>query len=266
MRIDRLFVALMILWSYDLFGQVGGVYAIVDADPCRTCEVGSFCQPNPMAGSEGYTDLGYTIEQIWGPKQIININGRNYNIFNADAAQTQIIRDVIEIFPTEFAEALPDNFRVGNPRRPYSHISTATSTIGGSKKCTPYSPDNLRYESIVLGSHIFTDLRHGKYLTIIHECGHFISRHFDMPSFFTPEQTSLSQNYFTEVYHGETRSHEETCAQMIIGFFYQMYFERNTKRTIPLNFDEIIARPLKNYLPWMNDFIKDFVSDHTSAF
>lgn len=266
MRIDKWLVYILIFCSCEVLGQRGGVYAIVDANPCNTCEVESFCQPNPLAGSEGYTNLGYTIEQIWGPKQVININGRNYNIFNADAAQTQIIREVIEIFPIEFAEALPDNFRVGNPRRPYSHISTATSTIGGSKKCTPYSPENLRYESIVLGSHIFTDRRHGKYLTIIHECGHFISRHFDMPSFFTPEQSSLSHIYFTDVYNGETRSHEETCAQMIIGFFYQMYFERNIIRPMPLSFDEIIARPQKKYLPWMNDFIKDFVSDHTSAF
>lgn len=266
MRIVKCLVYILFFGSSEVLGQRGGVYAIVDANPCNTCEVESFCQPNPMAGSEGYTDLGYTIEQIWGPKQIVDVNGRSYNIFNADEIQTRIIMDVIEIFPEEFAEALPDNFRVGNPRRPYSHISTATSTIGGSKKCTPYAPENLRYESIVLGSHIFTDLAHGKYLTIVHECGHFISRYFDMPSFFTPEQQALSENYFRVVYHGETRSHEETCAQMIIGFFYQMYFERNVKRGSPLSFEEIIPRPAKKYLPWMNDFIKDFVSDHTNDF
>ncbi len=108
--------------SFGSFAQSRELINLVDVNPdlCATCIVeiknrndvvtARKCQPDPLAGSDGHSDLGYIIEQIWGAKQIENINGRNFNIFNANAAQIQKIRTALEVLPDEYIEVLPLNY------------------------------------------------------------------------------------------------------------------------------------------------------------
>lgn len=244
-------------------GQSRELINLLNTGSCTTCQVGSNCQPNPLAGSIGNTDLGYTIEDVWGNKRVEIINGRTFFFFNMDETQRQLVIDALEILPLEYIEMLPANFRVGNPNRPYS-LASAGRQIGGSKFCTPYREENLQYESIVLHADIFT-INNKRHRTILHECGHFFSRKFDVVGRMNPDQISHSSNYLTTEYHGLTSSHDETIAQSFMFFFHQMYFEGNNKLVTPKTFDQIVPLPVRKFPRWMCDFIKPIIQD-TSSF
>lgn len=228
---------------------------------CATCRVGVNCQPEPNAGSEGHTTW-YNIEDFWGTKQIIVIGGRNFNIFNATEAQVNMIRETIEILPPEYIAILPQNFRIGNPNRPFG-IASAGRQIGGSKFCTPYAESNLDFESIVLHEAIFT-INNKKHRTILHEIGHFFERKYSAAERMTPEERSQSSSYLTNVYHGITSSHQETVAQCFMFFFHQMYFEGNNRLAIPKTFDQIRPQPARKFYPWMCNFIKPMIHETSS--
>lgn len=271
--------------SFGSFAQSRELINLVDVNPdlCATCIVeiknrndvvtARKCQPDPLAGSDGHSDLGYIIEQIWGAKQIENINGRNFNIFNANAAQIQKIRTALEVLPDEYIEVLPLNFRIGNPTHPYSHICNTDddiNKIGGSKFCNPHNLESLNYESIVLGCQALQERNNAPYMTILHECGHFISRYFDMPSRFTGEESALSTDYLRTVYTGRTRSHEETCAQALYQFFIRRYFRINgTLLPEPFALDQIYnartqERNRRSYPQWMDTFIQRVIAETSS--
>ena len=245
------------------FAQNREVIALVNAEPCTTCMVGSNCQPHPLAGSEGHADLPYTIEQVWGAKQDAVINGRTFFFFNANEAQRHMLVEALEILPQEYIDMLPKNFRVGNPNRPYG-ITSSGRTIGGSKFCMPYSEDNLQYESIVLHEAIFT-IANKQHRTILHECGHFFSRKFNVVGRMSAEQLTNSSDYLANVYNGATSSHDETVAQSFMFFFHQMYFDHNNRLASPKSFDQIVAQPARKFPRWMSDFIKAVVQE-TSSF
>ena len=245
------------------YTQTREIITLLNAGSCPTCDVGRNCQPDPMAGSEGHTDLGYTIESVWGIKQTQTINGRTFFVFNMNDAQKQMLREALEILPPEYIEILPQNFRVGNPNRPYNMIS-AGRQIGGSKFCMPYREENLQYESIVLHEDIFTIINK-QHRTILHECGHFFSRKFDVVGRMNADQLANSSTYLTTEYHGITSSNDETVAQCFMFFFHQMYFERNNRLPVPRTFEQIVPMPARKFLRWMCDFIKPIIQE-TSSF
>lgn len=245
-----------------LRGQSRELINRLNEGSCPTCLVASFCQPHPDAGAPDHPAEWYRIEDFWGPKQEITIGGRAFNIFNANEIQTSIIRETIEIFPPEYINMLPKNFRVGNPNRPFGIVS-AGRTIGGSKFCMPYAEENLQYESIVLHEAIFT-IENKKHRTVLHECGHFFSRRFDVFDRMTPEQVSQSSDYLRDVYQGRTSSHDETIAQCFMYFFHQMYFDGNNRLATPKTYDQIVALPARKFFRWMCDFIKPVIRETSS--
>lgn len=229
----------------------------INEESCPTCKVSNFCQPHPQAGEEGFESYWYRIEEFWGPKQVRQIQGRDFFIFNANEFQTGMIIETLEILPPEYIEMLPRNFRVGNPNRPYAMVSGG-NPIGGSKFCSPYSERNLDYESIVLHADIF-DIRNKKHRTILHECGHFFSRRFSVFGRMSAEEIEQSQAYLRDVYQGRTSSHEETISQCFMFFFHQMYFDGNTRLPVPKTYDEIVAQPARKFFPWMCQFVKPVI-------
>jgi hypothetical protein len=229
---------------------------------CPTCRVAGFCQPHPDAGSPDHREEWYRVEDFWGAKQEITIGGREFNIFNADETQINLIREALEILPPEYINILPKNFRIGNPNRPFGIVS-AGRTIGGSKFCMPYREENLEFESIVLHEAIFT-ISNKKHRTILHEAGHFFSRKFEVFERMTREEVNLSDDYLRDVYQGKTSSHDETIAQCFMFFFHQMYFDGNNRLITPKTFEEIVALPARKYLRWMNDFIKPVIRETSS--
>jgi hypothetical protein len=283
MSLLKSFLLLLFLISYfGSFAQSREQISVVNVsrELCTTCitEISrrgvvtqTNCQPNPLAGTEGHTSLGYNIEDIWGAKQIQNINGRDFNIFNANAAQIQKIRIALEVLPSEYINVLPLNFRIGNPNHGYSHVcSPAHDGIGGSKFCNPHNLESLNYESIVIGCQALQARNNAPYMTILHECGHFISRFFDMPSKFIGEESSLSSEYLRNDYSGRTSSHEETCAQALYQFFLRRNFGTNgTLLATQLLPDEIYnartsARHRRSYPRWMDTFIQRVISETSS--
>ncbi len=264
MKSNRMLYCIFILMVFcqAVISQSRALRDRLNAGECTTCRVGSWCQPHPMAGSEGFADLGYTIQDFYGTKEVVRINARPFNIFNATAEQKSLIIATIELLPPEYVAMLPANFRVGNPNRPYG-IASAGREIGGSKKCTPFDPANLQFESIVLHEAIFR-LPNKKHRTILHEMGHFFARQFNVFGLMTPEQVASSSTYLADVYSGATSSHEETIAQCFMYFFSQMYYDGNTRRAMARTFDEIVPQPARGFQSWMCTFIKPVIRDTSS--
>jgi hypothetical protein len=260
--ITSVFLMIFIFNHYCSFSQSRELITLLNTGECVTCQVGSNCQPNPLAGTTGYTTLGYTIEQIWGSKEELVVAGRTFNVFNFNEVQKQMLREVLEIFPAEYIEMLPKNFRVGNPNRPYAILS-AGRQIGGSKFCQPYNEANLQYESIVFHEGIFT-ISNKKHRTILHECGHFFSRKFSVVGRMTPSLSASSSDYLTNVYHGATSSHDETVAQSFMFFFHQMYFDGNLRLSTPKSFSQIVPQPARKFPSWMCEFIKSVIQETSS--
>lgn len=255
-------ITVCLVMIVSLQGQTPEMIARLNEGTCATCRVSVFCQPHPDAGEPGHTTEWYSIQDFWGTKQVITIGGREFNVFNADEIQTNMIREALEILPLEYIEMLPKNFRVGNPNRPFGIVS-AGRTIGGSKFCTPYAHENLAYESIVLHEAIFT-IENKKHRTILHECGHFFSRRFDVFERMNTEQVDQSSDYLRDVYQGKTSSHHETIAQCFMYFFHQMYFDGNNRLVVPKTYDEIVALPARKFYRWMCDFIKPVIRETSS--
>ncbi|MBK7096978.1 MAG: hypothetical protein IPH57_18650 [Saprospiraceae bacterium] len=233
-----------------------------DPDVCCTCNVSDHCQPHPLAGTSGHDDFGYMVEEIWGPRRELEIQGKTFYIFNATDIQIQIITEAIEILPVEYINMLPHNFRVGNPNRPYG-ITSAGRVIGGSKFCMPYREENIMYESIVFHEGVFTT-ENKKHRTVLHECGHFFVRKFSVVERMNPEQIALSAEYLANDYEGATTSHSETVAQSFMYFFHQMYFDGNTRRAVPKTVDEIVHQPARGYKRWMHSFVKPVILETSS--
>lgn len=270
--------------TYGVLAQSSELINLVDVSRtlCSTCMmeikrgdniIGYKCQPDPLAGSEGHTSLGYNIEDIWGAKQIENIKGRNFNIFNANSGQIQKFRTALEVLPLEYIAVLPVNFRIGNPDRPYSHICSTDpdiNKIGGSKFCNPHTLESLNFENIVIGCQALQESGNAPFMTILHECGHFISRYFDMPSRFTGDESANSATYLRTVYRGRTSSHEETCAQALYQFFIRRYFRNNgTLLAEPIIPSSIIRartteRHVRSYPIWMDTFIQRVIAETSS--
>jgi hypothetical protein len=258
------FIIIILIVSNNIFlAQSRDLIALVNAGECETCQVGPNCQPDPLAGSPSHNELGYTIEQIWGTKQEVVIASRTFFFFNVNTDQKQMLIEALEILPTEYINMLPKNFRVGNPNRPYA-IASSGRQIGGSKFCQPYDENNLQYESIVLHEAIFT-INNKKHRTILHECGHFFSRKFDVVDRMSSEQIAQSTEYLTNVYHGATSSHDETVAQCFMFFFHQMYFNSNARLASPKTFEQIVPQPARKFQSWMCNFIKPIIQE-TSSF
>jgi len=56
------------------------------------------------------------VEESWGIQSISIVNGKTFKIFNANPAIIAKIEEILNVLPSAYLDAVPGNFRIGNPR------------------------------------------------------------------------------------------------------------------------------------------------------
>ena len=134
------------------------------------------------------------VEESWGIQSISIVNGKTFKIFNANPAIIAKIEEILNVLPSAYLDAVPGNFRIGNPRNGNKNVTASGTVGGGSCRCFVKNPE---YEYIIIHPEVFTTRSEDPILTILHEIGHFVDREYGI------SQSMLAEhgNSLEHIYH-----------------------------------------------------------------
>jgi hypothetical protein len=179
------------------------------------------------------------ISEYWGERENLLVNGQTFEIWNSTDEQEDIISDILGNLPYAYLDALPTHIRIGNPRTGGMRVPEGGRVGGGSLRCHELDEFTTHYEYIIIHPRVFTDSGENPVLTIYHEAGHFIDRHFDIAENLINaggEEGRTNREHFAEYlasYRGDSRGNDEVIAQGIMYHFQKTYYPRQRRDGTP---------------------------------
>ena len=197
------------------------------------------------------------IEERWGERKNLVINGQTFEIWNTTSEQETIIEDILSRLPYAYLDALPTHIRIGNPRTGGMRVPSGGRVGGGSLRCHELDEFTTHYEYIIIHPRVFTTRGENPALTIYHEAGHFIDRHFNISQNLinaTGEAGRANRENFASYiasYRGDSRGNDEVIAQGIMYHFKKTYFPRMRGDGTPAPYGTSARYP-----SWLRDIIR----------
>ena len=185
------------------------------------------------------------VEESWGSQTTSIVNGRTFKIFNANAAVIAKIEEILNVLPSAYLDAVPGNFRIGNPRNGNKNVTASGTVGGGSRRCFVKNPE---YEYIIIHPEVFTTRSEDPILTILHEIGHFVDREYGISQSMLAEHGEQFRTYLSS-YSGDSRGNDEVIAQGIMYYFKGSYWPR-IRRGVP-----VPLRATSRFPQWLMDII-----------
>lgn len=193
------------------------------------------------------------VEETWGPLVTTVVGGKTFKIFNANGSIIAKIEEILSVLPSAYLEAVPENFRIGNPRNGNKNVTAAGTVGGGSRRCFVKNPD---YEYIILHPEVFTLRSEDPILTILHEIGHFVDREYGISQSLLAEHGAQFRSYLAS-YHGDSRGNDEVIAQGIMYYFKGTYWPRMRRgEPVPL-------RATTRFPQWLMDLIVNDINSRS---
>lgn len=234
-------------------GSGAGSRTVVTIDQCVSGGCPCCIFMSQERGTLCKTDGGNSerTEQLWGARRNFTVRGRTFTLFNGNESQSDRIAEIIGVLPDAYLEAVPDYFRIGNPRNGNKNVPEAdTSTIGGgSRRCYVRNPE---YDYIIIHPAVFTNPDENPALTILHEAGHFIDKYHNISGRLVSSHSEQFGTYL-RTYRGDTRGNDEVIAQGIMYYFYRKYLRRNRRgELMPFSTTGRAGR----FPTWLSDLIE----------
>lgn len=193
------------------------------------------------------------VEESWGPQTTSIVNGKTFKLFNASPAMIAKIEEILTVLPTAYLEAVPGNFRIGNPRNGNKNVTAAGTVGGGSRRCFVKNPE---YEYIIIHPEVFSLRSEDPILTILHEVGHFVDREYGISQSLLAEHGTQFRNYLAS-YRGDSRGNDEVIAQGIMYYFKGTYWPRMYRGApVPL-------RATGRFPQWLMDIIVNDINSRS---
>lgn len=193
------------------------------------------------------------VETSWGIQVTTVVGGKTFKIFNANGATVAKIEEILSVLPPAYLDAVPGNFRIGNPRNGNKNVTAEGTVGGGSRRCFVKNPE---YEYIILHPEVFTLRSEDPILTILHEIGHFVDREYGLSQSLLSEHSDHFRTYLAS-YHGDSRGNDEVIAQGIMYYFKGTYWPRMRRgEPVPL-------RATTRFPQWLMDIIVNDINSRS---